>query len=360
MFKKPDRVYIGDVSIRDGFQHEESYLSLEAKLTYAELLILAGVNRLEVTNFGNTKNMPQFVDGLELMRRLRNSTLLKKAGIDWKEIELTVVTIRESAVDLAIQSKKEGYGPDRIIMMVSTDEEHHYANSGTTLPEYWVEAERCIKKARDVGIKMNGTVSTIWGSPISGPTRLEDAVAFTKHWLEVGAHDVEHADHDGSSTPDEVYKYFSMILDAIPDPMKHIAHFHTTRGWGLTNVYAALQAGIICFESTIGGIGGQPANFFNDRPVPGTGAYYYQNPNNVGLVSTEDLVLMMEEMGVYTGIDFHKIQNIGLLMEKTLRRRLRSESILAGPIPKTINEGYKRAGLAARKKALNEQPCQRF
>lgn len=360
MFKMPEKVFIGDITIRDGFQHEEKYVSLDAKVTYAERLILAGVKRLELTNFGNPRNMPQFKDAHELMKRVRGSRLLKSAGVNWDEIELTVVTIREKAVDLAIKAKEEGYGPDRILMMVSTDEEHHFANSGCTLPEYWREAERCIKKAADVGIKMNGTVSTIWGSPISGPTKLEDAVLFTKRWLEIGAHDVEHADHDGSSTPDEVYRYYSMVMDAIPDPMKHIAHFHTTRGWGLANVYAALQAGIICFEGTIGGIGGQPANFLDDCPVAGTGEYYYRNANAVGLVSTEDMVLMMDEMGIDTGIKVEQILKIGNLMEKTLGRRLRSESIMAGPIPKEPNESYKRKGLKERKEELGEIIGQRF
>lgn len=360
MLKMPKRVYIGDITIRDGFQHEEKYISLDAKVAYAERLILAGVKRLELTNFGNPHNMPQFKDGHELLKRVRSSKTLKNAGVNFEEIELTVVTIRERAVDAAVKAKEEGYGPDRILMMVSTDEEHHYANSGTTLPEYWKEAERSIKKANDAGIKMNGTVSTIWGSPISGPTRLEDAVLFTKHWLEIGAEDVEHADHDGSSTPDQVYKYFSMVLDAVPDPMKHIAHFHTTRGWGLANVYAALQAGIICFEGTIGGIGGQPANFLDDCPVAGTGEYYYRNPYNVGLVSTEDMVLMMEEMGIKTGIDIDQLLIIGNLMEKTLGRRLRSESIKAGPIPKKPNDNYKRQGLNQRKELRGEQPGQVF
>lgn len=359
-WRLPKKVIISDITIRDGFQHEEKYVSLNAKVAYAERLILSGVKRLELTNLGNPQNMPQFKDAHELLKRVRDSKVLNHAGVNWQEIELTAVTIRERAVDIAIKAREEGYGPDRILMMVSTDEEHHYANSGTTLPEYWKEAERCIKKARDAGLKINGTVSTIWGSPISGPTKLEDAVLFTKHWLDIGAHDVEHADHDGSSSPDNVYRYFSMLLDAIPDPMKHIAHFHTTRGWGLANVYSALLAGIICFESTIGGIGGQPANFLDDCPVTGTGDYYYKNPNGVGLVCTEDMVLMMEEMGIDTGIDIEEILKIGVLMEKTLGRRLRSESIMAGPIPKNPNESFKRSGLRELKEKLGEKPGQRF
>ncbi|MGB6066906.1 MAG: pyruvate carboxyltransferase, partial [Desulfomonilaceae bacterium] len=275
-------------------------------------------------------------------------------------ITLTAITIRERAVDRAIMGKKEGWGPDRILMMVSTDEEHHFANSGTTLPNYWAEAKRCIEKAKDVGIKLNGTVSTIWGSPISGPTRLEEAVEFTKRWLEIGAADIEHADHDGSAPPDQVHKYFSMVLDQIPDKRLHIAHFHVTRGWGTANCLAAMLAGIEIFEGTLGGLGGQPANFLDRVPVAGTGAYYYRDPNVVGLQSIEDMVVMMDEMDINTGIDVDRLLDLGTMMEKTIGRRLRSESILNRRIPKKLREEFKRKGLADLKKKLGEQPGQKY
>jgi hydroxymethylglutaryl-CoA lyase len=354
----PDSVRIGDITIRDGFQHEEKFISTAAKLYYAEQLILAGIGRIELTNLGNPERMPQFRDAEELLRRLRASQVLARAGVDWQAVELTAVTIRESAVDRAIALARDGCGPDRVLMMVSTDEEHHWANSGCTLPEYWREAERCIAKAHAAGLKFNGTVSTIWGSPISGPTDLAEAVAFTRRWLDIGADDVEHADHDGSALPDQVYGYFSRLLDAIPDPGRHIAHFHVTRGWGLANVFAALQAGIRIFESTLGGIGGQPANFVDDTPVPGTGAYYYKDPNSVGLVSTEDLAVMLADMGIDTGVDIDRILELGVLLEKTLGRRLRSASILHGRVPRAPNEAYRRKGLAARKERLGESPGQ--
>ncbi|MHC1761269.1 MAG: pyruvate carboxyltransferase [Negativicutes bacterium] len=356
----PKKVQIGDITIRDGLQHEEKFISTDAKVCYAEQLILAGVRRLELTNLGNPSNMPQFRDAEVLLKRVRNSKALGKAGINWNDMELTAVTIRENAVDKAIELRKQGVGPDRILMMVSTDENHHFANSGLTLPEYWKEAERCIKKAADAGIKVNGTVSTIWGSPISGPTDLKDAIAFTKRWVDIGATDIEHADHDGSAPPDQAYRYFSMLMDALPDPRLHVAHFHVTRGWGLANVFAALQAGIEIFESTMGGIGGQPANFLDDCPVPGTGSYYYKDPNSVGLVSTEDMVLMMDEMGIDTGLDVDHILRLGVLFEKTIGRRLRSSSILHGRIPKFPNESYKRKGLKERKEKLGERVGQVF
>ncbi len=327
----PKQVVIGDITVRDGFQHEEKFIPTRAKLWCLEELILAGFKRIEVSNFGNPRGMPQFADADELFKAIRASKRVKDKLDD---VEMTAITIRERAVDRAIEARKEGYGPDRILMMVSTSPSHMFKNSGLGHKEYWAESERCIRKAHDAGIKVCGTVSTIWGCPIEGPTELQKAVEFTKRYLDIGADDIEHADHDGSAPPDKVYEYFSMIMDALPNPELHVAHFHVTRGWGLANVLAALQAGITQYESTIGGLGGQPSNFVDGCPVSGTGAYYYQDPNIVGLTSTEDMVVMMDEMGIDTGVDVDRVLEIGQMMEKIVGRRLRSECIKTGRIPK--------------------------
>ena len=330
----PKKVVIGDITVRDGYQHEEIFVPTEAKVWMLEESVLAGFKHLEVTNFGNPKGMPQFKDADDLFKRIRNSKRVKHLLDD---VMLTAVTIRERAIERAIQAKKDGYGPDRILLMVSTSESHQKKNSGLSLKEYWAMAEEWIPKAHDAGIKVNGTVSTIWGCPIEGPTKMEDAVAFTKRWFDIGANDVEHADHDGSASPDRVFKYFSMLMDAVDNPHKQIAHFHTTRGWGLANVLAALQAGVTNFESTFGGIGGQPANFVDGSPVSGTGDYYYKDPHGVGLVSTEDMVVMMDEMEIETNLDIDRILKIGAMNEKIVGRRLRSETIYQGRIPKELS-----------------------
>jgi hydroxymethylglutaryl-CoA lyase len=329
----PKKVVLGDITIRDGFQHEEKYIPLEAKLWLAEQLILAGFKRIELTNFGNPKGMPQFKDADQLMKGLKSN---KKVGPLLKDVEITAITIREKAVERAVQACKDGYGPDRILFMVSTSESHHKKNSGLSLADYWKMCEKYIPIAHDAGMKVCGTVSTIWGCPIEGPTELKKAVEFTKRWLDIGADDIEHADHDGSAAPNKVYEYYSMILDAIPDTTKHVAHFHVTRGWGLANVLAALNAGITHYESTLGGIGGQPANFVDGAPVAGTGKYYYQDASITGLVSTEDMVVMMDEMGIDTGLDVDKVLEIGQMTERIVGRRLRSECAHTGRIPKSL------------------------
>jgi len=329
----PKKVTIGDITVRDGFQHEEKFIPTEAKLWVLEQLILSGFKHVETTNFGNPRGMPQFGDADDLMKRLYASKKIKHL-ID--DVSVTAITIRERAIERAIQAKKDGYGPDRILVMVSTSETHHKRNSGLSLDDYWKMCEKYIPLCHDAGIKVNGTVSTIWGCPIEGPTKLEKAIEFTQRWLDIGADDVEHADHDGSASPDRVYKYFSMLLDAIPNPEKHIAHFHVTRGWGLANVLATLQTGITNYESCLGGLGGQPANFVSGVPVSGTGAYYYKDPNSVGLVCTEDMVVMMDEMGIDVGLDIDKVLDTGRMLERIIGRRLRSESIANGRIPKTL------------------------
>jgi hydroxymethylglutaryl-CoA lyase len=327
----PKKVVIGDITVRDGFQHEEKFIPTEAKLWVAEQLILAGFRHIEVTNFGNPKGMPQFKDADNLFKLIRSS---KKIGHLLKDVKLTAVTIREKAIERAIQARQEGWGPDRILLMVSTSESHHKTNSGISLAEYWKMSEEWVKKACEAGLSVNGTVSTIWGCPIEGPTEMKKAIEFTKRWFDIGATDVEHADHDGSASPDRVYDYFSMLLDSMDNPSKQIAHFHTTRGWGIANVLAALQAGITNFESTMGGLGGQPANFVDGVPVSGTGEYYYKDPFEVGLVSSEDMVVMMDEMGIDTGLDIDKVLEIGNMVERIVGRRLRSEAIRNGRIPK--------------------------
>ena len=359
--RMPKKVTIGDITVRDGFQHEEKFISTAAKKFYLEELIFAGCRDIEVTNLGNPFLMPQFKDAEELLEHVRSDGFKKrcaKKDVNYDDICFTAITIRESAVDRAIELKARGTGPDRVLMMVSTEEEHHFANAGTTLPEYWKEAERCIKKCTDAGIKMCGTVSTIWGSPIGGATDLKDAVEFTKRWLEIGAHDIEHADHDGSASAADVYRYFSMILDEIPDTRVHIAHFHETKRVASASILASLQAGIVIYEATMGGLGGQPANFLDDCPVKGTGEYYYEDPRYVGLVTLEDTLVQIDEMGIEHGYDVDRILWLGRQMEKTIGRRLRSDAVING---RTLKEGhmqFARPGLQARKAKLGEDPEQ--
>jgi len=360
--RMPKKVTIGDITIRDGFQHCEKFVSTEAKIFYGQEMIMAGAKEIEVTNLGSAVTTPQFKDAEEVLTAMRSDSFKKRcarANINYDELTMTAVTIRETAVDRAIELKKKGIGPDRILMMVSTDPEHHFANSGTTLSQYWREAERCIAKARDAGIKMCGTVSTIWGSPISGATKLQDAVEFTKRWFQIGAYDIEHADHDGSANAADVYRYCSMILDAMPNPEGHLLHLHETKRIASSSILAALQAGFSRFEGTLGGLGGQPANFLDDCPIRGTGEYYYADPRFVGLITLEDLLVQIDELGIEHGFDVDRILWMGRKMEKTIGMRLRSEAIYNGRTEKAGHMEFARPGLKKLIEKVGEKSGQR-
>jgi hydroxymethylglutaryl-CoA lyase len=316
----PKEVDLGEITVRDGLQVLEHYFPVEDKVRLTEDLILAGFKHVEVTNFGHPKFLPQFKDADELLLRLLDSErvgpLLKQNG---GETTICAVTINERALDRALAFKaKHGRGPDYVLQMVSTDPVHHKTNSGADLDDYWKMTEVCTKKAAEAGIKMCGTVSTIWGSPMKGSriTDLKIGVDFSKQYLELGADYIEQADHDGSGDPARVYEYFSMILDPDimgkwADPKYHLCHCHTSRGMGLANYLAALQAGITRFETTLSGTGGQPAHTVDGRFTGGTGQYYYSEHLFAGLVSTEDFVVMCEAMGIKTGIDIRKLLEVG-------------------------------------------------
>lgn len=316
----PAEVEIGDITLRDGIQPFEHYFPTQQKLTLAEELILAGFKRIEITNLGSPKYMPQFKDAEELIERLfqskRVGSMLRQNGGD---VSVAAVTINEKAVTRALDFKvKHGYGLDIILQMVSTDPVHHKVNTNMTHEEYWKMTQRCIKIAKEQGVDMCGAVSTIWGSPIEGHrlTDLLRAVEFSKIYLDLGALYIEQADNDGSADPARVYEYFTMILDKDlmgkwAHPKYHLAHFHSSRGMGLANCLAALQAGICQFETTMSGTGGQPANMIDGVLTVGTGNYYHKEHLLTGLVSAEDTVVMMESMGIKTGIDITKLLEIG-------------------------------------------------
>lgn len=329
----PQKIILRDTTVREGFQREERLIPTSAKLWVVEQLVQAGFKRLEVTNFSNPKRLPQFADAEELLRLIRAHRSIAHLIAS---VELTAITINQRAVNRALAARQKGHGPDRILMVVSVSEAYQQANSGMSIDEYWKMAAAGVQLARDNGIKVCGAINSIWGCPKAGPMDMKKAVAFAERWLQIGAHDIEHADHDGSATPDKVYDYFSRVLDAIPDPGKHVAHFHSTRGWGSANVLAALQAGIIHYEGTMGGLGGQPANFVDGVPVAGTGDYYHKDPGISGLVSTEDLVVMLDEMGMKTGLDVDAVLKIGAMVERIVGRRLRSECVHTGRIPKAL------------------------
>ena len=376
------RVELSDISIRDGLQSLETIIDTDTKVKYLEGLILAGFKRMEATNYGHPKFVPFFPDATEVLKRLLNSetkgpdgrtigAMMKRNGGD---VELTAVAIHETGAERAFKDFDAGHGPDRILQMTSTCPEHQKANSGKTHDQYFAMTEQVIKAAHSRGMVVNGTVSTIWGSPFetynkqySMEEKLDIAISFVKRYLDCGADDIELADHDGSVTDyHKSYEFFSRVLDPqemgtgpdgrdYSDPNLYIAHFHTKNmASALRNAAAALKAGIIRFESCLSGIGGQPANTVDGVVIEGREGDYYSDHFNHGLISTEDMVSMFHEIGVETGINQEMLIELGNdfrsnVLEKfaATQKRLgrpsmpcRSFMLKDGKLPESVRQLY--------------------
>lgn len=361
----PHRVELADITVRDGFQSLETIVSTQDKVRFLEGLILAGFKRVEVSNYAHPKMVPFFNDIDDVFKGILNSGkvghLLKqnRSPEDIEKgdfVELTAITITRKAVDRALDARSKGYGPDRILQMVSTDPEHHMRNSGSELEEYWKMSEECIRDAHSAGLVVNGTVSTIWGSPFKNfVPSLEKAIEFVKRYLSIGADDIEHADHDGSLTNyEDSHKYYSMVLNQeimgvgpdgrnYADPKLHVAHFHTkSMAHGLRNVIGALKAGIIRFESTLSGIGGEPANKVDGEMIPGRVEYYSDHFNH-GLVASEDVVALMNLLGIETGIDVAKLGEVSAGISGLLEKFNKNQRRVGQPEMRTrsfmVNDG---------------------
>lgn len=376
------QVELSDISIRDGLQSLETVVDTDTKIKYLEGLIIAGFKRVEATNYGHPKLVPFFPDATEVLKRLLNSEtkapngktvgeMMKRNGGD---VELTAVSIHETGAERAFKDFDQGLGPDRILQMTSTCPEHQKANSGKTHDQYFEMTEQVIKAAHSRGMVVNGTVSTIWGSPFetynkqySMSQKLDNAISFVKRYLGCGADDIELADHDGSVTDyHKAYEFFSRVLDPkemgtgpdgrdYADPKLYIAHFHTKNmASALRNAAAALKAGIIRFESCMSGIGGQPANMVDGVAIKGREGDYYSDHFNHGLISTEDMVTMFHEIGVDTGIDQERLMALGRdfraeILDPFAARQIdlgrqympcRSFMLLTGHLPKSVTQLY--------------------
>jgi hydroxymethylglutaryl-CoA lyase len=301
----PERVRIREVGPRDGFQNEPEVISTDDKVKLVDLLGATGVQRLEVTSFVRADVIPQLADGPDVLERMSVPD----------DVDVTVLIPNERGFDNALAHRARF---SEINCFLSASESHNKANVNRSVEESLIGLERVIGRATAEGLRAEGVISVSFGCPYEGHVPPERVFAIAQRLIAAGASEIGFGDTTGMANPVQVREFFGAARaefgPAHPD-VELTAHFHNTRGQGLANVYAALEAGCSSFESSFGELGG--------CPVP-AGA--------TGNIATEDLVSMLHEMGIATGIDLEALLVAARAARDVLGRPLGSHTLVAGPV----------------------------
>jgi len=307
----PSSARIREVGPRDGFQNEPEVIATERKVELIEALAATGVRRLEVTSFVRPNVIPQLADAEQVL-----------AAIDLPaEVSVSVLIPNERGLDraLALRDAAAAAGAgrpafDEVNVFLSASESHNRHNVNRSIAESLSGVERVLARAREAGLRCEGVISTSFGCPYEGEVPSERVLDIAASLHDAGAEEVGFGDTTGMANPLQVRAFFEAARERL-DGVELTAHFHNTRGQGLANVLAALEAGIDSFESSFGELGG--------CPVP-AGA--------TGNIATEDLVSMLHEMGIETGIDLPALLAASEHVQEVLGRPLGSHTLLAGPV----------------------------
>jgi hydroxymethylglutaryl-CoA lyase len=302
MSELPAAVHIREVGPRDGFQNEPDVIPTARKVELIDLLARTGLRRLEVTSFVRADVIPQLADAAEVIERI--------AVPDG--VAVSVLIPNERGLDAALAHR---HRIEEINVFLSASETHNRRNVNRSVEESLVALETVLPRARDAGLRCEAVISTSFGCPYEGRVPPERVLGLATRLRDAGAQEIGFGDTTGMANPVQVGELFKRWFAGLGDAVQLTAHFHNTRGQGLANVLAALQVGISSFESSFGELGG--------CPVP-AGA--------TGNIASEDLVSMLHEMGVSTGIDLDALLACSRRVQEILGRPLGSHTLVAGPI----------------------------
>jgi hydroxymethylglutaryl-CoA lyase len=306
----PPSVVACECWARDGLQSLPMVIPTDQKVEMINRIVRAGFRKLEVTSFSHPKLLPQFADAADVMRRID-----RRPGVSF-----VVLMPNTKGFDRLEVCQRDGCGADEIILMISSSEKHNLLNFRMTIDDAMREHAAIMARAHALGIRIIGCAGTVYGCPVGGDLTTAQVAHIVRFYLDEGAQTIMLGDTTGVANPRLVRERIGELQAQFPGAA-FIAHFHDTRGTGIANTLAALELGLRYVDSSIGAIGGQPA----------TGAAKY-SPGNTGNTCSEDLVAMLHEMGVETGIDLDALIETGRRAEEIVGMRLRSNVVLAGPV----------------------------
>lgn len=297
----PGQVVVREVGPRDGFQNEPARIATADKIRLIEALARTGLRRLEVASFVRADVIPQLADAPEVL-----------TGIDVPpEVSLSVLIPNERGLERALRYRGRFH---EVGVFLSASETHNRKNVNRSVEESLAEIGRMLPRILAEGLRCEAVIAVAFGCPFEGHVPRERVLELAEHLAAAGAHELGFGDTTGMGNPRQVGEFFAEARERLPG-VELTAHFHNTRGQGLANVLAALEVGIDSFESSFGELGG--------CPVP---------PGSTGNIATEDLVSMLHEMGIETGVDLDALLQASRQVQEVLGRPLGSHLLTAGPV----------------------------
>ncbi len=300
-----DSVILCEVGPRDGLQNEKQILSVEEKIELIEGQAEAGFSVIEVGSFVHPKAVPQMADTDEVFLRLR-----RRQGVEYRALIANLKGVERAAA----------CGCEKVKLNVSASKAHNLANLNRTPAESVAGFRACVDAARNWGIETSGSISMAFGSPWDGEIPLSDVREIVEAYLAVGISEISLSDASGQAYPSQVYGICSELAKEYPQVTWWL-HFHNTRGLGIANILAGMQAGFIRYDTSFAGVGGCPF-------VPGA----------AGNVATEDVLHMCDEMGLQTGIDLERAMEVSRGLVQLLNHATDSCLLRAGKSKELIHQ----------------------
>ncbi len=297
----PESVRVREVGPRDGFQNEPETIATADKVRLIDLLSASGLSRLEVTSFVRPDVIPQLADAEEVLDRIE-----RREGVAF-----SVLIPNERGLERALERRDRF---DEINVFLSASETHNRKNVNRSIEESLSGLEATLARARAEGLRCEGVISTSFGCPYEGDVPVERVFGIAERLAAAGCEEVGFGDTTGMANPRQVEGFFAAARERLSG-VELTAHFHNTRGQGLANVFAALEQGVDSFEASFGELGG--------CPVP---------PGSTGNIASEDLVSMLAEMGIETGVDLQRLVEASRAAQEVLGRPLGSHVLRAGPV----------------------------
>ncbi|MGI9419002.1 MAG: hydroxymethylglutaryl-CoA lyase [Geminicoccaceae bacterium] len=295
---RPEKVLVGEVGPRDGLQIERDFIPTATKIELIEGLIDAGVREIEYSSFVSPRAVPQLADAAEVLAAIDRS----------KGVHMVALVPNAKGAVRAIEA-----GVDELRVFVSASESHNRKNVNRPIEDSLEGFEEVMRIAEAGNRPVSGAIATSFGCPFEGDVPAGQVGMIARRFAELGMVGVGLGDTTGMATPPLVAERCHHLRATVPD-LPITLHFHNTRGIGLANVMAGLDEGVDRYESSFAGLGGCPFA-----------------PGATGNICTEDLVFLLQEMGIETGIDLEKLCGVARRVEEVVGRTLPGQVMKAGP-----------------------------